>query len=225
MENQAVFSALEAVCKDAIAALSGPTGISDTEAASRLLESVRHIQGHGRALQHVVKCFTTVFHHFDLDPQTPANGYRTLVKVLWKHACLWVILPCVCVCMMYCLAFLVFYMNKTKQYMISVHTLNLWCQNVSEMIPAKFGGDSTMLHFWISVSFCCCVFERICFLKAVVQKSFMSGSILTMSEKMRPHLPTPRCKEWDPHIASLSLGVKHFKYNFINQLQFSLYLI
>ncbi|XP_012685000.1 lipase, hormone-sensitive a isoform X2 [Clupea harengus] len=82
MENQAVFSALEAVCKDAIAALSGPTGISDTEAASRLLESVRHIQGHGRALQHVVKCFTTVFHHFDLDPQTPANGYRTLVKVV-----------------------------------------------------------------------------------------------------------------------------------------------
>lgn len=83
MENQVVFSALEAACEDAKAALMRPTSFSDTEATSRLLESVRLIEGHGRALQPVVRRFTTVFHHFDLDPQTPANGYRTLVKVLW----------------------------------------------------------------------------------------------------------------------------------------------
>ncbi|KAL2077262.1 hypothetical protein ACEWY4_026766 [Coilia grayii] len=85
MENQVVFSVLEATCEEAIAALSGTmTGdASDAGAASsRLLESVRVIQAHGRALQPVVRHFTTVYHHFDLDPQTPANGYRTLVKVV-----------------------------------------------------------------------------------------------------------------------------------------------
>ncbi|XP_063041909.1 lipase, hormone-sensitive a [Engraulis encrasicolus] len=99
-ENQLVFSALEAACEDAIAALSRTTGTgtpavtvvaSDGETAScRLLESVRLIQVHGRALQPLVKHFTTVYHHFDLDPQTPANGYRTLVKVV--RACLFHIL-------------------------------------------------------------------------------------------------------------------------------------
>ncbi|XP_048086166.1 lipase, hormone-sensitive a isoform X1 [Alosa alosa] len=82
MENPAVFSALEAACDDAKAALSRPSSFNDTDVASRLLESVRLIQSHGRALEPVVKHFTTVFHHFDLDPQTPANGYRTLVKVV-----------------------------------------------------------------------------------------------------------------------------------------------
>ncbi|KAL2079969.1 hypothetical protein ACEWY4_023762 [Coilia grayii] len=85
MENQVLFSTLEATCEEAIAALSGTAtaGTSDTEAASsRLLESVRLIQAHGRALQPVVRHFTMVYHHFDLDAQTPANGYRTLVKVV-----------------------------------------------------------------------------------------------------------------------------------------------
>lgn len=82
MDDQAVFLALETACEDAIDALMELISVGEKEAACRLLKSVRHIQGHGRAIQPIVKRFTAVFHHFDLDDETPGNGYRTLVKVV-----------------------------------------------------------------------------------------------------------------------------------------------
>uniref|UniRef100_A0A4W5Q557 Lipase E, hormone sensitive type n=1 Tax=Hucho hucho TaxID=62062 RepID=A0A4W5Q557_9TELE len=40
------------------------------------------IQEHARSLEPVISGFAAVYHHFDFDPHIPANGYRSLVKVV-----------------------------------------------------------------------------------------------------------------------------------------------
>ncbi|XP_030003611.1 lipase, hormone-sensitive a isoform X2 [Sphaeramia orbicularis] len=82
MDCKVVFAALETVCEDNISALCGPTDLPYGTVAERLITCMRQIQEHGRALEPVVTNFTTVYHHYDFDAQTPGNGYRTLVKVL-----------------------------------------------------------------------------------------------------------------------------------------------
>uniref|UniRef100_A0A3P9HC72 Hormone-sensitive lipase n=1 Tax=Oryzias latipes TaxID=8090 RepID=A0A3P9HC72_ORYLA len=40
------------------------------------------IQEHARSLEPVISGFAAIYHHFDFDPLIPANGYRSLVKVV-----------------------------------------------------------------------------------------------------------------------------------------------
>ncbi|KAK7139259.1 hypothetical protein R3I93_016406 [Phoxinus phoxinus] len=86
MDHKDVFAALQTVCSDVILALNGsPGNSSHVDATNRLLGVMRQVQEHGRAVEPLITGFTTVYHHFDLDAQTPGNGYRTLVKVV--HSC------------------------------------------------------------------------------------------------------------------------------------------
>ncbi|KAM9384022.1 lipase, hormone-sensitive a isoform 2-T2 [Pholidichthys leucotaenia] len=82
MDYRVVFSTLEQVCKDNLSLLCGSSDAQSTPVAERLVTCIKRIQEHGRALEPVVSSFTAVYHHYDFDDQTPANGYRTLVKIL-----------------------------------------------------------------------------------------------------------------------------------------------
>ncbi|XP_059365298.1 hormone-sensitive lipase-like isoform X2 [Carassius carassius] len=87
MDHKDVFAALQMVCSDVILALNGSrNNSSNADATNRLLGVMRQIQEHGRAVEPLITSFTAVYHHFDLDAQTPGNGYRTLVKVV--HSCI-----------------------------------------------------------------------------------------------------------------------------------------
>lgn len=81
MDYQVVFSALETVCEDNISIWCVDSDMPYGAVAKRLVTCMRQIQEHGRALEPIVASFTTVYHHYDFDAQTPGNGYRTLVKV------------------------------------------------------------------------------------------------------------------------------------------------
>lgn len=76
-----MFASLETVCENIISVMCGPSDLPYGAVAERLVTCMRQIKEHGRALEPVVGSFTTVFHHYDFDAQTPGNGYRTLVKV------------------------------------------------------------------------------------------------------------------------------------------------
>uniref|UniRef100_A0AAY5ES20 Hormone-sensitive lipase n=1 Tax=Electrophorus electricus TaxID=8005 RepID=A0AAY5ES20_ELEEL len=86
MDHRTVYSTLEAVCVETIAALTRLESLRCSDATARLLVTMTHIQEHGRAVEGLVTGFAAVYHHFDFDPQTPGNGYRTLVKVV--HSCI-----------------------------------------------------------------------------------------------------------------------------------------
>uniref|UniRef100_A0A4W6EFN3 Hormone-sensitive lipase n=1 Tax=Lates calcarifer TaxID=8187 RepID=A0A4W6EFN3_LATCA len=86
MDYKVVFAALDTMCEDNISVLCGPSDLPYGSVAKRLITCMKQIQEHGRALEPVVGSFTTVYHHYDFDAQTPGNGYRTLVKVL--NSCL-----------------------------------------------------------------------------------------------------------------------------------------
>lgn len=81
MDYKVVFAALDTMCEDNISVLCGPSDLPYGSVAKRLITCMKQIQEHGRALEPVVGSFTTVYHHYDFDAQTPGNGYRTLVKV------------------------------------------------------------------------------------------------------------------------------------------------
>lgn len=81
MDWIAVFTSLEAVCEENVTALTGPPDLPNGNVSRRLVTSMRKIQDHGRALEPVISGITAVYHHYDLDSDTPGNGYRTLVKV------------------------------------------------------------------------------------------------------------------------------------------------
>ncbi|XP_066528877.1 hormone-sensitive lipase isoform X2 [Hoplias malabaricus] len=82
MDTKAVFAALYEVCEENVAFFSGgpkgPTG----EAAQKLVDALLTIQKHARSLEPVISGFAAIYHHFDFDPHIPANGYRSLVKVV-----------------------------------------------------------------------------------------------------------------------------------------------
>ncbi|KAF4100629.1 lipase, hormone-sensitive a [Onychostoma macrolepis] len=85
MDHKDVFAALQMVCSDVILALNGSrSNSSNADATDRLLGVMRQIQEHGRAVEPLITGFTAIYHHFDLDAQTPGNGYRTLVKVVYS---------------------------------------------------------------------------------------------------------------------------------------------
>ncbi|KAA0710187.1 Hormone-sensitive lipase [Triplophysa tibetana] len=86
MDHKDAFAALQAVCSEVIIALNGSPNSSHGDHADRILGVMRRIQEHGRSVEPLITGFTSVYHHFDLDAETPGNGYRTLVKGLCRIA-------------------------------------------------------------------------------------------------------------------------------------------
>ncbi|XP_054869721.1 hormone-sensitive lipase isoform X3 [Amphiprion ocellaris] len=82
MDTKAVFAAVYSVCEENAAFFSGGAKGSQGDAACRLVEAMKLIQEHARSLEPVISGFAAVYHHFDFDPHIPANGYRSLVKVV-----------------------------------------------------------------------------------------------------------------------------------------------
>ncbi|XP_035278182.1 hormone-sensitive lipase isoform X3 [Anguilla anguilla] len=82
MDNKAVFTALYDVCEENAAFFSGGRKGPQGDAARRLVEAMTLIQDHARSLEPVISGLAAIYHHFDFDPQIPANGYRSLVKVV-----------------------------------------------------------------------------------------------------------------------------------------------
>ncbi|XP_047216878.1 hormone-sensitive lipase isoform X2 [Girardinichthys multiradiatus] len=82
MDSQAVFEALYSVCEENVTFFSGGTKGTQGDAGQRLVEVMKRIQDHARNLEPVISGFAAVYHHFDFDPHIPANGYRSLVKVV-----------------------------------------------------------------------------------------------------------------------------------------------
>ncbi|XP_050987575.1 hormone-sensitive lipase isoform X2 [Labeo rohita] len=82
MDTKAVFTALYDVCEENAAFFSGTTKGQAGDAAQRLVDAMTTIQEHARSLEPVIAGFAAVYHHFDFDPHIPANGYRSLVKVV-----------------------------------------------------------------------------------------------------------------------------------------------
>ncbi|XP_057689581.1 hormone-sensitive lipase isoform X2 [Corythoichthys intestinalis] len=82
MDTKAVFAALYNVCEENATFFSGGTKGPPSDAARRLVDTMKLIQEHARSLEPIVSGFAAVYHHFDFDPHIPANGYRSLVKVV-----------------------------------------------------------------------------------------------------------------------------------------------
>ncbi|KAK3508375.1 hypothetical protein QTP70_025790, partial [Hemibagrus guttatus] len=82
MEHWHIFNTLETVCEESISAISMHSSLLQNDATSQLLETMRRIHEHGQAVNALVSGFAAVYHHFDFSTETPANGYRTLVKVV-----------------------------------------------------------------------------------------------------------------------------------------------
>lgn len=82
MDTKAVFAALYGVCEENATIFSAGVKSSQGDAARRLVDVMNLIQEHARCLEPVICGFASVYHHFDFDPHIPANGYRSLVKVL-----------------------------------------------------------------------------------------------------------------------------------------------
>ncbi|XP_073782133.1 hormone-sensitive lipase isoform X4 [Danio rerio] len=82
MDTKAVFTALYDVCEENAAFFSGATKGQSGDAAQRLVDAMTIIQEHARSLEPVISGFAAIYHHFDFDPHVPANGYRSLVKVV-----------------------------------------------------------------------------------------------------------------------------------------------
>ncbi|XP_027028427.1 hormone-sensitive lipase isoform X2 [Tachysurus fulvidraco] len=79
MDTKAVFAAVYEVCEENAGFFSG-THAGD--APQRLVDAMLTIQKHARSLEPVISGFAAIYHHFDFDPHIPANGYRSLVKVV-----------------------------------------------------------------------------------------------------------------------------------------------
>ncbi|KAI5620849.1 hormone-sensitive lipase isoform X2 [Silurus asotus] len=79
MDTKAVFAALYEVCEENATFFAGaPTD----DAPKRLVNAMVTIQNHARSLEPVICGFAAIYHHFDFDPHIPANGYRSLVKLV-----------------------------------------------------------------------------------------------------------------------------------------------
>uniref|UniRef100_A0A8C9ZXJ4 Hormone-sensitive lipase n=1 Tax=Sander lucioperca TaxID=283035 RepID=A0A8C9ZXJ4_SANLU len=80
--ESAVFAALYSVCEENATFFSGGAKGSQGDAARRLVDTMKLIKEHARSLEPVISGFAAVYHHYDFDPHIPANGYRSLVKVV-----------------------------------------------------------------------------------------------------------------------------------------------
>uniref|UniRef100_A0A3P8YWX8 Hormone-sensitive lipase n=1 Tax=Esox lucius TaxID=8010 RepID=A0A3P8YWX8_ESOLU len=82
MDTKSLFAALYSVCEENATFFSGGPNGPQGDAALRMVDTMMLIQEHAHSLEPVVSGFAAVYHHFDFDPHIPANGYRSLVKVV-----------------------------------------------------------------------------------------------------------------------------------------------
>ncbi|XP_052474373.1 hormone-sensitive lipase isoform X2 [Carassius gibelio] len=82
MDTKAAFTALYDVCQENANFFSGASKGQAGDAVQRLVDAMTTIQEHARSLEPVISGFAAIYHHFDFDPHIPANGYRSLVKVV-----------------------------------------------------------------------------------------------------------------------------------------------
>ncbi|XP_078389599.1 hormone-sensitive lipase [Cetorhinus maximus] len=78
MDMRTMFLLLHSVTEDNIRFFQQ----NPSEMGRRFVTAFTQIQEHGRGLQAVVQGFAAVFPIFDFDERTPANGYRSLIKVV-----------------------------------------------------------------------------------------------------------------------------------------------
>ncbi|KAM9298838.1 hormone-sensitive lipase [Gastrophryne carolinensis] len=78
MDPRPLFQAVEALCQDNIKHF----GESNTEVGTRLVQAFTRIQEQAQGLEPSLRALAAVCPLFDLDPHTPANGYRSLMKVV-----------------------------------------------------------------------------------------------------------------------------------------------
>ncbi|XP_071987589.1 hormone-sensitive lipase isoform X2 [Engystomops pustulosus] len=78
MDPRPLFQAVDALCQDNIHHF----GESGSEVSCRLVQAFSRIQEQSRGLEPAVRALAAVCPLFDLDPDTPANGYRSLLKVV-----------------------------------------------------------------------------------------------------------------------------------------------
>ncbi|XP_076136005.1 hormone-sensitive lipase isoform X2 [Alosa pseudoharengus] len=82
MDTKAVFAAVYDVCEENAAFFSSSPKGAAGGAVRQLVDAMTTIQEHARSLEPVVSGFAAIYHHFDFDPHIPANGYRSLVKLV-----------------------------------------------------------------------------------------------------------------------------------------------
>ncbi|KAM4703850.1 hormone-sensitive lipase isoform 2-T2 [Rhinophrynus dorsalis] len=80
MDPRPLFQAVDALCKDNICHFEE----SGSEVGSRLVHAFSRIQEQVRGLEPASRALAAVCPLFDLDPSTPANGYRSLLKVVFS---------------------------------------------------------------------------------------------------------------------------------------------
>ncbi|XP_056399602.1 hormone-sensitive lipase isoform X3 [Hyla sarda] len=78
MDPRPLFQAVDALCQDNILHF----GESTSEVSSRLVQAFYRIQEQAHGLEPALRALAAVCPLFDLDPDTPANGYRSLIKVV-----------------------------------------------------------------------------------------------------------------------------------------------
>lgn len=78
MESRPLFQTLCALAEDNAAFFRE----SSTETGRRFVAAFTTILEHARSLEPVLSHFATIFHIFDLDEHTPANGYRSLAHTV-----------------------------------------------------------------------------------------------------------------------------------------------
>lgn len=78
-----VYDELSEICRDNIKYFER---ISNTEIEHRLLTAFQNIIDHIGIVRYYVAKFITFVHEYDLDENTPANGYRSIIKV--TQACI-----------------------------------------------------------------------------------------------------------------------------------------
>lgn len=82
MDSRPLFQTLYMLAEDNAAFFRE----SASETALRFVTAFMTIQEHARCLEPVLGHFATIYHIFDLDERTPANGYRSLAHTV--HSCL-----------------------------------------------------------------------------------------------------------------------------------------
>ncbi|OCT70823.1 hormone-sensitive lipase isoform X3 [Xenopus laevis] len=78
MDHRPLFQAVDTLCDENISHFGG----SASEVGSRLVQAFSRIQEQTRGIEPALRALTAVCPLFDLDPYTPANGYRSLMKVV-----------------------------------------------------------------------------------------------------------------------------------------------
>ncbi|KAM5132481.1 hormone-sensitive lipase isoform 1-T2 [Mantella aurantiaca] len=78
MDPRPLFQAVDALCQDNIKHFSE----SKSDVGSRLVQAFSRIQEQAHGVEPSLRALAAVCPLFDLDPDTPANGYRSLLKVV-----------------------------------------------------------------------------------------------------------------------------------------------